>query len=276
MKRIILCADDYGQNSAISQAIVELLRAKHLSATSCIATAPLLAEYCKYLTPFKDQADIGLHLNLTQGKPLSTGIEFSPIKELVVKAFTKKLNKAQILDEFTAQLDKFIEYFGHLPTFIDGHHHIHQLPIVREAALELYDTRLRENFCYVRCTFDPASLVGVRNVAYLKQLVIQLVGGLAFKRELVKRNIPHNHSFAGIYNFADSYAYTDLFPRFCKQVTDGGIIMCHPSLMSSLEEDEIVNSRHNEYLYFSDKKFMRELNHQSVALARFIDIHHKK
>lgn len=272
MKRIVLCADDYGQNSAISQAIVELLRAKSLSATSCLTTSPMLAEYSKYLEPFKDKADIGLHWNLTQGKPLTSGVEFMPIKDLVIKAWSQKLDKDSIVTELSAQLDKFVEYFGRLPDFVDGHHHVHQLPIVRDAVFEVFDQRLRESYCYMRCTYDPKALLRVRDVAYFKQLLIQLVGGYTFQREIVKRNIPHNHTFAGIYNFADSFSYAELFPRFCKQVGDGGIIMCHPSLMTSEEEDEIVNSRHYEYLYFSDRKFKRELDNQEIVLSRFRDI----
>jgi predicted glycoside hydrolase/deacetylase ChbG (UPF0249 family) len=272
MVSIILCADDYGQNTAISQAIVDLFEQKRLSATSCLVTFTSWATSAKLLAPFKNQVDIGLHLNLTEGKPLSKDLDnFLPLRDLIIKAHTKKIDKAPIAAELKAQLNNFVEHFGQLPDFIDGHQHVHQLPIIRDAVFDLYEAELRTKNSYVRCTFDPASLLRVKDVAYLKQLIIQLVGGMVFKRELEKRNIPHNKTFAGIYNFNESYEYSDLFPRFVKQVKNGGIIMCHPGLMSR-GSDEIAQSRHNEYLYFSSNAFSRECNKSSISLGRFSDV----
>ncbi len=67
MKSIILCADDYGQNASISQAIVELLKLKCLSAVSCMTTSPHWFSQASWLLPYKDYVDIGLHFNLTHG-----------------------------------------------------------------------------------------------------------------------------------------------------------------------------------------------------------------
>jgi predicted glycoside hydrolase/deacetylase ChbG (UPF0249 family) len=269
MTSIVLCADDYGQNQAISQAIVNLFEQKRLSATSCLVTSPFWADSIKILNPYKNKVDIGLHFNLTEGKPLSKEMDkFLPLRDLIIKTHTKKVEKGPIAAELRAQLDRFTETFGQAPDFIDGHHHVHQLPIVRDAVLELYETQLREFGSYVRCTFDPASLKRVKDVAYLKQLIIQLSGGISFRKELEKRKILHNKSFAGIYNFIKSYEYSDLFPRFVKQVTDGGIIMCHPGLMGK-EEDSIATARHHEYLYFSSNAFKRECNKSSLNIVRF-------
>ena len=272
MKSIILCADDYGQNKSISQAIVALMELNRLSATSCLTTSPEWPNSSKLLLPFKNKVDVGLHLNLTHGKPLSKALpKFFGLRELITQAFTKKIDKVAIETEFRAQLDKFVEDWGQLPDFIDGHQHIHQLPIIRNIFFDLYEERLREYGVYVRCTFDPKSLARVKDVAFLKQLVIQLCGGIIFQRELVKRKILHNKTFAGIYNFAQSYEYAQLFPRFLNQVSDGGIVMCHPGLMSkdSEAEDEIAGARHNEYLYFSSQAFQREFTKNGLTLIRF-------
>jgi predicted glycoside hydrolase/deacetylase ChbG (UPF0249 family) len=39
MKRIVLCADDFGQSAAISQGILQLVQAGRLSAVSCMTEA---------------------------------------------------------------------------------------------------------------------------------------------------------------------------------------------------------------------------------------------
>lgn len=269
MKRIILCADDYGQNPAISQAIVELLGIKQLSATSCMVTSPVWQDTAKWLIPFKNKADIGLHFNLTEGKPLSSQLpSFFPLKELIMKAQLRKLDKAAIIAELRAQLDQFTDTFGQLPDFIDGHQHIHQFPIIRNAVCEVYETYLRQNNSYIRCTYNPLTLFRFTDVAYVKQLIIQLCGGIAFRSMLVKQKIPHNNTFAGIYEFKASLDYPQLFSHFLQQVKNGGLIMCHPGLHSSDETDEINTARHNEYLYFNSHAVKKALANNHVQIAR--------
>lgn len=277
MKRIILCADDYGQNESISQAIVDLLQQKRLSATSCMVTSPHWQETAPKLKPYLNRADIGLHLNLTEGKPLSSALPATiPLNDLLIKAFTRKLDQKQISAEFRAQLDRFSEEFGMQPDYLDGHHHIHQLPIIRNAVLEVFEERLRDNpDAYIRSTFAPGSLWQMKSGAYLKLVFIQFAGALAFKAQLLKRNIPHNTSFSGIYDFSKPYEYQELFPRFARAVVDGGIIMSHPGLVSKEAGDEIAASRNKEYLYFSSPDFLRLCNDNEISLARFKDIPRK-
>jgi chitin disaccharide deacetylase len=276
MKRIILCADDYGQNSAISQAIVELLGVKKLSATSCLVTSPGWSDMASMLTPFKNKVDVGMHFNLTSGKPLSTKLSsFYTLNDLIIKAHLKDLDKAAIIAEFEAQLAQFTDVFGQLPDFIDGHQHVHQFPIIRDAVIEVYEKSLRQNNTYMRCTYDRANLFRFTNVDYMKQLVIQLLGGIAFSRNLIKLKIPHNSSFAGIYDFKNSFNYSDFFPRFLDQVQDGGLIMCHPGLHAPEESDEINTARHNEYLYFCSQEAKRNLSNKQIKLVRFKELESK-
>jgi predicted glycoside hydrolase/deacetylase ChbG (UPF0249 family) len=272
MKRIVLCADDYGQNSAISQAIVELLEAKCLSAVSCLVTDPKLSVYAKNLEPFQDTVDIGLHFNLTEGKLLSADFPQSiPLNKLIIKASLRNLNKGKIASELRAQLDLFTSTFNKLPDFIDGHQHIQQLPVVRDALLAVYEERLRANRTYLRSTYSPGALTKVQTSAYIKQLIIQLCGGIRFKKLLRTHKIPHNQSFAGVYDFKNSYNYTQLFLRFLDQIEDGGIIMCHPGLMGS-DADVIVTARHHEYCYFSSQQFRRDLANKNIKLVRFKEL----
>jgi predicted glycoside hydrolase/deacetylase ChbG (UPF0249 family) len=272
MKRIILCADDYGQNPAISQAIVELMGLKRLSATSCLVTSPFFDQAVSALQPYKNKVDIGLHFNLTEGTPLSKEMTaFYPLNDLILNANLYELKKPAIIAEFTAQLDKFTEAFGQLPDFIDGHQHVHQFPIIRDAIISVYEEKLRTNKTYIRCTYDPSTLYRVSDVAYLKQLIIQLCGGIIFKKRLNQFKIPHNQTFAGIYSFKSALSYPEYFPRFLNQVKDAGIVMCHPGLYSSDEENEMANARYAEYSYFSSSELKHDLNTKQIKLIRFND-----
>ena len=141
MKRIILCADDYGQNEPISQAIIALLKKNRLSATSCMTTSASWSLHASWLSDFRDAADIGLHFNLTIGKPLSQALlnshGFMSLPKLIIYSYSGILNRAAITEELHSQLDHFEKALGCLPDFVDGHQHIHQLPMIRDVLLNV-------------------------------------------------------------------------------------------------------------------------------------------
>src|SRR5262249_7833626 len=67
---IVLCADDYAVAPGVSRAICALVERGRLSATSCMTVSSHWAEHARWLRPLDGQADIGLHLTLTDHAPL--------------------------------------------------------------------------------------------------------------------------------------------------------------------------------------------------------------
>ncbi|HSW69094.1 MAG TPA: ChbG/HpnK family deacetylase [Gammaproteobacteria bacterium] len=252
MKKITLCADDYGQNKSISQAILALLEKNRLSATSCMTSSPAWSLYAEWLRPFSGQSGLGLHFNLTEGQALSHGFRFLSLPQLILKAYGRLLDEPAIEAELDAQLDAFLLNLGKLPDFIDGHQHVHQLPMIRDIVCRVYEKRLRGTGCYIRSTASSLRLGSP------KALIIQALGARAFKNLLGQHKIPFNSSFAGIYPFAASAHYSRIFPRFLAQIQEGGIIMCHPGLQSSDKTDAIAASRYNEFLYLESEQFVRD------------------
>lgn len=270
MKHVILCADDYGHNSAISQAIINLINNKRLSATSCITTSEDWLKHAANLRPFIDQVDLGLHFNLTEGVPLSKGLEsFMDLSVLIKKSYLGKLKKKLIKDELNAQLDRYIEGMGRVPDFLDGHQHVHQFPIVRDAVFCVYDERLRQNNSYIRSVYSSKSLLKMTKSGYLKGLTIQLCGAISFKIQLLRRKIPHNTSFSGIYDFSDAKLYANIFQQFLLEVSDNGLIMCHPGVDNSCKNDLIAHSRVEEYAFLASEDLINICQKNKILLARF-------
>lgn len=269
VKRIILCADDYGQNTAISQAIIELINKKRLSATSCLATFLDWEEHAEWLRTLERPVDIGLHFNLTEGKPLLPEFkevyqdDFFSLPKLMLLAFSKRLHPRVIELEFYMQLERFISSLGRIPDFIDGHQHIHQFPIVRDAILRVYEKHLRKYGTYIRSVYKKTSFIN------FKEKIIQLSGARKFRKQLIKRQIPRNTSFSGIYNFKNAKNYSKLFPQYLKESLDGGLIMCHPGLGSDDKTDAISEARCKEYLYLLSDQFLRDCFAEKVMLVRF-------
>lgn len=272
-KRIVLCADDYGQAPEISQSIITLIINGRLSATSCLVNSPYWMEHAKLLIPFKSQVDIGLHFNLTEGNAISKryieiyGAKLSSLPTLLRKAFLRKLDSEAIEAECQAQIDRFTEAINFLPNFIDGHQHVHQFPVIRDVFIRVYKQRLRQQNSYVRWVNEKIKLTDLRK--NFKKIVIRATGSNALKKQLEYHHIPHNQSFAGIYSFSKVGQYGKKFQRFLHEIEDGGMIMCHPGLASASTEDVIAEARYEEYQYLGDSQFLMDCYAADVTLNRF-------
>jgi len=269
-KRIVLCADDYGQAPAVSDGILALVQKERLSAVSCLVTPPFWGAAAVALGSVAGQIDTGLHFNLTQGEALSTayretyGDHFMSLGTLMARSMLRQLNQQVILAECEAQLQAFQAKMGHLPHFIDGHQHVHQFPVIREAFLSIYEQHLRSHGAYVRLS-KPL----VKSYKDIKHLVILLSGALAFERQLKNRAIPHNTSFAGAYSFKDSADYKAHFNQALDDVKEGGLIMCHPGFAGVDRSDPIAASRYDEYLYLESDQFLQDCAQKGIKMARF-------
>ncbi len=273
-KQIILCADDYGQNPAISEGIIKLIQQQRLSATSCMTTSPYWPSHAHWLMPFIQQIDIGLHFNLTEGKALAElpqlahHGQFPSLPKLLLKILLRRIDPKEIEAELNQQLEQFVAAFGKLPDFIDGHQHIQHLPIIRDVILTYYEKHLRQHKIYLRCVSENNLKQLLHGRARVKRSIIQFTGSKVFKDEVVAKKIPHNASFAGIYNFSQANKFARIFPEFLKTITQGGLIMCHPGL-SSTDASAIYSGRHFEYEYFASEKFIADCDNQQVELVRF-------
>jgi len=145
---VICTADDFGIGKKTSEGIIRAHLHGPVTATSVMtitgdhvrASVPLLAE--------APNLDLGLHLVLTRcgEKPVmarqSSGLvdrdgEFFTNAKLWIRAFTGKLDQVGVADEIAAQTELFHKLIGRGPDYVDGHHHSHQLPIVRDALLDV-------------------------------------------------------------------------------------------------------------------------------------------
>lgn len=219
MKRLILCADDYAQDGLISKAILDLLENKKINAASCLVTSPYWPEHARWLLQFKNKADIGLHFDLIE-------FENNTLLKLLVASHLHLINKKKIKQTLHYQLDLFEKHLGQSPDFIDDHQHIHHLPVIRDALIEVYKERLNKQRPYIRISSNGY----LKSLKSFKKFIITASGAMGLKKQLKQKQIPHNAYFSGIYNFRNAKNYKKLFPQFLKETKKNGIIMCHPGL----------------------------------------------
>lgn len=273
-KRIVLCADDYGQDPLISQAIRVLIMNGRINAASCLSNSTYWPDHATWLQPFKDQADIGLHFNLTEGRALSPqygkiyGEKLFPLTKLIRKAWLGQLDIEAIKAECNAQIDSFISAFGSEPKFIDGHQHVHQLPIIRNAVTDVYEQRLRSHKAYIRLVREK--IYASDYIKNFKKIAIYMLGAKKMKALLERHDIPHNDTFSGMYTFTKAAKYPLLFRQFVQTVGNGGLIMCHPGLPAdNAAEDRMAKARSAEYQYLISSQFLADCDEYDIVLSRF-------
>ncbi|MDP3706446.1 MAG: ChbG/HpnK family deacetylase [Legionellaceae bacterium] len=285
-KHIILCADDFAQNEAISEGILSLAKLRRINAISCLVNSVHWNEMHPELAGVKQTNFIGLHLNLTFGQPLSAmwrkheGEGFTGLPRLLKKTYFNTLDLQVVTAEIQAQVDIFTHTMHVYPDFIDGHEHVQQLPIVRRALLNVHTKQMGHTHHKSDENHDedhdhPASFFrntsnGWRDFTSLtsfpKCQLLAMLGGRRFKRSLVREQIPTNTSFSGIYNFKNAPDYRKYFQRFLQKTHDGGLIMCHPGQQSRDTLDPLHAYRHHELDYFMADVFLSDLEDNSYLL----------
>lgn len=132
MSTVVINADDLGLNEHNTKAIAEAFTKGMITDTTMLANG---AYFDEAVILAKEQGffdRIGVHLNLTEGAPLTEEIKACP-RFVTDGSFnkrydrTKKLTaqeKTAIYRELTAQADK-IRKAGIVITHADSHHHIH-------------------------------------------------------------------------------------------------------------------------------------------------------
>ncbi len=267
---MILCADDYGQNLAISTGICELLAAKRLTAVSCLTTPKTWLTTAGMLKPYQGQVDIGLHFNLTYGNLFTC----SALKHstLLLNCLLHRMKKEDIIRELGFQIDNFVAAMGCNPDFIDGHQHIQHLPIIREAIMEVYSQRFKTYKPYLRFAGVTQLTRLLQRPNKLKQAIIHLTGANKLRSLCQKYDIPHNVDFTGIYDFNLKQNYAKMFKVFLKTITGTTLTMCHPGHSSDELEDTIKMMRPKEWSYFNSDQFLEDLVEANVRLSRFQDL----
>ena len=261
---LLVCADDFGLAPGIAAAVAALVRAGRLGAFSCISNAPLWHEAAIAVPGLRPRACAGLHLNLTEGRPLSTALAahwptLPPLPRLLLVALAGRLPHAAVHGELDAQWQAFVEATGAEPDHLDGHQHVHHLPGVRDWVL----ARAQAHGLPVRSTAHLAG-PGPR----LKRWAIEYSGGRALGRALQQQGLPHHPVLLGAYDFIET-DYRRLMRAWLAQVpAQGALLFCHPALaLAGAMSDPIAPARQREQAYLAGEGFPRDLAEAGVVLV---------
>ncbi|CAM4890867.1 unnamed protein product [Rotaria socialis] len=179
-KYMIINADDFGYCPKRDKAIVELFQQKSISSTSLLVNGDNAYQACLYAKQY--DIPMGIHLNLTEGRPVTN--DLIEIKSLVNSngmmhgklGIRYELDKGSIQQEHVEyeiinQFNRYKELTnGQLPKHIDGHQHIHVHPMIVESV-----ARLAKQFGinYIRVPYDQMVITWNTNNLFHNEIVNQ-------------------------------------------------------------------------------------------------------
>ena len=268
--RIGVCIDDVGLHPGVTEAALMLCQAGRVSALSCMSEAPYWRDAAAWLVPtLRGKVDFGLHLTLTE--PWSGSGVKRPLRALVAAAYAGALDRAAVLVDIRRQLDAFEDAVGDAPDFVDGHQHVHQLPVIRDLLVEELSTRYAHRKPWIRHTGAPqrARWWAPPSRDELKERVIAALGAGPLQTLARIGGFKQNGHLLGVYGFNGSAGdYLAHWGRWCAQAADGDLLMCHPAAHASGTNDRIALARTIEYRVMCDQHIDLMLAEHHVSVTK--------
>ncbi len=259
-------ADDYGLAPGVNRAIRKLISAGKIDGTGCMTLFADWRVEAAGLKALIDQgyAEAGLHLTLTDFNPMSGRNAFGqnrrmPKVEALIKAsYRGKVNTAAVEGELDAQFAAYVEAMGGLPAYIDGHQHVHFLPVVR-GWLAKRATLFAEygKLPWLRGAPSVMAAPGIRIKA--KTAVVAVVAA-GFETSMRKYGYSIRGPLLGFYDWTRPEEFEPML-RGLIEKGNYGVFMCHPGFVDKVlrQRDVLVEGRDVEYSVLSslDPSLMR-------------------
>jgi predicted glycoside hydrolase/deacetylase ChbG (UPF0249 family) len=136
---LIVHADDFGETPEITRGICAGIEAGVVTSSSIMVNMPGSEDGLQRAAGLEDRASFGVHLNFCEGRPLTAASSlvdaegrFHAKRALFARAVTGRLALPELEAEITAQIAR-VRDAGLRISHVDGHKHLHQLPIVSTA-----------------------------------------------------------------------------------------------------------------------------------------------
>jgi predicted glycoside hydrolase/deacetylase ChbG (UPF0249 family) len=275
MRRIWLCADDYGISAGVNRGIRDLFARGRLNATSVMVVGGAIGrdevEALKTAAAAAPRGAIGLHVTLTAPfrpltmhfRPLHGGL-FLPFQKLLRAGIARRLDREIIRTEVMVQLKAFSDLFGGPPDFVDGHQHVQLFPGVRDGFLDAVKEGVPS--AWVRQSGRQGSIAKRLNEP--KALFLDLLSA-QFRRRAARAALAVNPGFAGAYDFSRAPDFAPLMAQFLDELPEGGLIMCHPGFVDEalISLDPFTTQREREHAFLAGEQFPALLAANKVTLS---------
>jgi predicted glycoside hydrolase/deacetylase ChbG (UPF0249 family)/putative flippase GtrA len=150
-------ADDIGLSRHTTDTILETVDRGSVTTVSILANGEAFTYAIDECLKRKDRLTLAVHLNLTEGRPLSPPSEVSLLVNkhgafrytvsglwlAYLLSFSRSVFREQVRKELRAQIARVRQAAGDAVTSINGHQHVHMLPFVFDELKSMADVPVR-------------------------------------------------------------------------------------------------------------------------------------
>lgn len=224
--------------------------------------SPYWSTWAKQVPILQTQIDVGLHLDWTSHFAQQQGFGES-LGRVMARSLVRALPPAKVIEQINRQLDLFEQHAGTRPDHIDGHQHVQQFPVIREA---LIDTLIKRYPSTSRPWLRVSKVVD--QPWDLKARVINAMGADALLSLAKSHGIAHSQFLTGIYDFSGNIDdYRQRLHTWLTHLPPGSVMMCHPGT----DIDPTVpfaQARPREQRVLSDSTLQSLLDEQHIRVVR--------
>lgn len=139
--KLIVNADDFGYNRGVNRGVITAFNKGIVTSTTIMVNGDCFEEAADLINICRDELGVGLHINLTRGKPVSFPSKVPSLLDnqgffwQINTLYQKNLVKEEVREEITSQVKKLKDY-GIKPTHMDAHHHLQYHTLILEVLME--------------------------------------------------------------------------------------------------------------------------------------------
>jgi predicted glycoside hydrolase/deacetylase ChbG (UPF0249 family) len=257
-KVIIINADDIGMHAAIDDATVLLAEMKRVSSASVMSLGAPGKDVITELSRLN--VDLGLHLDFTSVFANRRYDADRSVRSLIMDTWSRRMDVTQVQHIVNDQLQRFEMITGRAPTFIDGHQHVHQFPVIRDGLIQALAIRHPRQKFFIRNT-GPATWRG------FKAWLIGALGTPGLLGLAARAGHASNVDFCGVYDFSEHRDMSRSWRSWLASSPPcGGLVMCHPALTSQ-PDDVIGKARVNEFRFLRSEQFSELIDDAGIEIA---------
>lgn len=247
---LVVNADDLGRTAAINSGVFEAHRRGVVTSATLMVCYPAAADASRGAAACPGLG-VGLHVQLSGGAPLLPAESLPSLVDAhgqLPRRPDQRLacaDPSEVRSEVRAQLERFRELTGRLPTHLDSHHHAHRLPVVLDALGELA--------CEHRL---PVRAASPRVAAELRR------AGIASTDAFVE-------------DFYDEAATPETLRRILEELPRGVTeLMCHPGRVDAelRSTSAYVEAREREIEVLTAEDTRRWVQELGIRLVHFGDL----
>lgn len=267
-KKLIFTADDFGYDKYFNDAILRAYNAGMLNSAALLTNFDGFNEAIEFYSQMQG-CQLGVHLNIIEGKSLTTNETFSDGFLGILNKSTDKKYLDFVEKEFRTQIEKILNFYP--AQQLNSHVHVHAIPSIFNLTCKLAK---EYNIKYVRTQFerpyfipDIKKYLGFSYPVNMAKVAILNFFTLINKITLKNYNLSTNDYIIGVNYTANMDCNTVKYGlKAIQKKANVAEILAHPCYYTN--ENMRLNQHYKEFQIYVNDNLRKEIEQQGWIIKK--------